>query len=101
MKIQDIIKTVRDNMEDKSFSEVLREARDTLGIVQYKASEHLGMTVSRLKTLEIGFFRVVPSETELTSICTLYELPIDKMRAKAKEHVDGLARQKKVNMSDG
>jgi len=101
-KIEQIITELKDEMGEMSFSEILREARDRIGLVQYRAAEHLGMTMARLKNLEIGYFRVMPSAEEMEAICSFYELPRDDMYDKAKSYCNEHATAKKIRtLKDG
>lgn len=101
-RLEEIITELKKEMIDMSFAEVLREARDRIGLVQYRAAEHLGMTMARLKNLEIGYFRAMPSAEEMRNICDFYNLSYALMEEKAKKHCDERAIAKKVRtLKDG
>lgn len=85
-----------------TFSEALREARDRVGLMQYRVAEHLKMSLGRLKNLETGYFRVMPSASEIRDICEFYQLPREEMIRKAELHVARRERDKKIRtINDG
>jgi len=101
-RLDRIITELKDEMDDLSFSEIIRQARDRIGLVQYRAAEHLHIPLARLKNLEIGYFRVMPSEEEIRNLCEFYNLPTEKMKEKAAEHVENNALSRKIRtMKDG
>lgn len=70
-----------------SFSEIIRETRDKLGLKQYVAAEHLKIPMARLKNLETGYFRDMPKANEVKELSDLYKVPFDLLTAKAEKHV--------------
>lgn len=100
-KLQQIITDLRKELDDLTFSETIREARDRIGLMQYRTAEHLHMTLGRLKNLETGYFRVMPSASEIRNICEFFELPHDKMIKKAETHIAERRREKKIRTIHG
>jgi len=101
-RIEEIITELKAELKDMDFSEVIRTARDRIGLVQYRAAEHLNMPIARLKNLEIGYFRVKPSTEELRNICDFYNLPFALMDEKATKHCEQNALSKKIRtLKDG
>jgi len=88
MKIlDDEINEIKKNIENLSFSEILRQSRDKIGLIQYRTAQFLGFGINRLKNLETGHFRAMPGWEEIESICKFFELPKDIMTRKAEEHI--------------
>ena len=100
-KFEDIITQLKDELDTMIFSETIREARDRIGLMQYRTAEHLKISLSRLKNLETGYFRVMPSATEIRDICEFYELPTELMIQKAEQHIAERAREKKIRTIHG
>lgn len=100
-KLHQIITDLRDELDEMTFSETIREARDRIGLVQYRTAEHLRMSLGRLKNLETGYFRMMPSASEIRDICEFYQIPQDKMIKKAEQHVAERARNKKIRTLHG
>jgi len=100
-KLDEMMEELRDRLPDMSFSQIVREARDSLGLMQYRTAEHLCMGLGRLKNLETGYFRVMPSAAEIRDICEFFGLPQDLMITKAEEHVAARAKDRKVRTSNG
>lgn len=89
MKIlNDELSQIRKNIDNLSFSEILRESRDRTGLIQYRLARFLDIGINRLKNLETGHFRAMPTWVEIESICKFFDLPRDIIHKKAKEHVE-------------
>lgn len=86
-KFDEIITEIKADMDNMTFGDVIREARERMGIRQYKAAEFMNLTMGRLKRLETNFFRSMPQADELRNVCEFYELPLQEMIKKAEEHV--------------
>ena len=95
-KFDQIINELKLEMHNMTFSETIREARDRLGLIQYRAAQHMKMPKARLKNLETGYFRDMLSSSEIWDICDFYDLPKDKMTRKAQQHIEKRTRDKKI-----
>lgn len=94
--LEDAINPLMGDVKEKYFGEVIRDARDALGMKLYRAAEFVGITPARLKNLETNYFRVMPSEGELIALSKLYDLSYNTLYSKAKERVEYHGRAKKV-----
>lgn len=94
--LEDAINPLMGDVKEKIFGDVIRDARDALGMKLYRAAEFVGITPARLKNLETGYFRLMPSEGELIALSKLYDLSYNTLYAKAKERVEHHGRAKKV-----
>lgn len=83
--LEHAISGVQRNQEDEEFGKLLILARDALGIKPERAARFAGMSYSRLKYLEKGDFRNMPTETELAGLSLLYNLNMFNLRIKAEE----------------
>jgi len=103
MKIlDDEMKQFREKVPELAFHEIMRQARDTLGLMQYRAAEFLNLRIYRLKNLESGIFRQPLPVQEFDRICEFYELPRDVMRDKMDEHLKRYEKSNKVRvLADG
>ena len=81
--IQEVVK----QCENASFSELIRTAREALGIKQCRAAEFIGVSQQRLGNLETGYYRDLPSPNELKGLSQVYNLNFDLLAEKAKQHV--------------
>ena len=95
-RFEQILNELKLEMHDMTFSETVREARDRLGLLQYRAAQHMKMPMPRLKNLETGYFRDMPTTAEINEICDFYELPRDKMVRKAQQHILKHVKRKKI-----
>lgn len=86
-KLTDLVEEISQDITSMTFSEVLRNARDKVGLRQYKVAEHICMTPSRLKNLEAGYFRGVPQADEIRGLCSFYGLDYEKMLEKAEQQI--------------
>lgn len=96
-----ILKEIRSEMDSMTFSQLIRETRDRLGLMQYRCAEFMNMHLNRLKNLETGYFRNMPSAMEIESLSRFYEIPLDILKAKAEKHVEERKRKKKIRVLDG
>lgn len=98
--LQEAIAPVYASLERFEFGEMLRVSREAIGLKQFKASEFLGIAPARLKNLETGYFRSMPSEAELQAIARLYDIQYGIVHEKAAAHVADHTKAKKVRMID-
>lgn len=96
--LKEAIQPAYENLESKDFSEMIRELRNAIGLKLYKAAEFIGIAPSRLKNLETGYFRMMPTEIELSIISQLYNIEVEIVRSKAQEYVEQRSRAKKVRL---
>jgi transcriptional regulator with XRE-family HTH domain len=92
--IEEALEPIVSKLDELSLPDFLREAREAVGLKQYRAAEFIGIYTSRLKNLETGYFRLMPTVDELKGISTLYDVPLETLYEKAKEHVLGRKRKK-------
>lgn len=83
-------------IEELSFADFLKEARDAVGLKQYRAAEFVGICSGRLKNLETGYFRDMPTVDELNALAALYDVDVGILYEKAKEHVQKRRKERKV-----
>lgn len=99
---ENIMDMVKEKFGDDSFSDLIREARDHIGLKQYRAAEHCGFSLARLRDLETGFFRKMPQEKEIRQFVKLYDLSFEELYIKAKAHVERKKRDRRVRtIKDG
>lgn len=91
-------KHVYSKMEEMTFNEIVRSSRFTIGLKQLKAAEFSGINVNRLKNLETGYFREMPSKEEILAISFLYGIPAEMLNIKALEHVIRRQKIKKIDI---
>lgn len=96
--LEEAIQPVYENLEKKDFASLIRELRDAIGLKLYKAAEFIGVASARLKNLETGYFRMMPTEAELRAIALLYGLKESIIKTKAQEHVKQRERARKVRV---
>ncbi len=94
--LEEALKKTNKTIDKKDFSRILRDSRDAIGLKLYRAAEFMGVAPSRLKNLETGYFRVMPTEAEIEAISDLYEIPIQVVQQKAKSHVVSREKVKKI-----
>lgn len=97
--LEEAMKPVYKAVDKLDFAELIRSAREAVGLKGYKAAEFMGISPARLKNLETGYFRVMPTEAELNAIAQLYDLKLSTIKVKAKEHVNERERAKKVKLN--
>ena len=83
-------------VEHLSFADFLKEAREAIGLKQYRAAEFAGICSGRLKNLETGYFRDMPTVDELNALAALYDVQVGILYEKAKEHVQQRRKERKV-----
>jgi transcriptional regulator with XRE-family HTH domain len=98
--LEEAIKPVYEELDKFEFGEMLRVAREAVGLKLYRVSEFLGISPARLKNLETGYFRTMPVEAEIEAIAKLYDIKYSVVKQKAQDHVDEHTRAKKVRMDD-
>lgn len=86
-KLIELVEEIPQVVEEMTFSEVLRNARDKVGLLQYRVAEHLRMNIGRLKNLETGYFRGMPQSDEIRNICEFYGLDVSDMIEKAEKQL--------------
>jgi len=96
--LERLLKDVHDKMEYLTFSSLIRQCRDAVGIKQYRTAEFLGITHSRLKNLETGYFRNMPEYSELAAFSILFAIDVDILEKKAENHVIQRFKQKKTRV---
>lgn len=84
---EEALEEIKEIMEDLDFSQIVRECREAIGLKQYRTAEFVGVSQTRLKNLETGYFRDMPMQGELLGFARLYDLPINLLEKKAEEHV--------------
>ena len=92
---EDALQPVRAGQRKEDFDALLRNCREALGVKQYRAAEFIGITHGRLKNLESGYFRDMPSNSELIALSRLYDLNINLLQLKAREHCEERCRRRK------
>ena len=98
--LEESMKGIYSKVDHKPFPELLRDLRDALGLKLYKAAEFIGIAPARLKNLETGYFRIMPSDIELNAISQLYDLKISTLKTKAQNHVKNRELAKKVQLNE-
>lgn len=96
--LEGLLNDVHEKMEFLTFSILIRQCRDALGIKQYRASEFMGISHQRLKNLETGYFRKMPQYQELGAISILFDIEVDILEQKAEDHVLKRAKEKKTRL---
>lgn len=87
---------IRAHEKEVDFATLIRDSRDAIGLKQYRAAEFIGISCGRLKNLETGYFRDMPSPDEITSIARLYDLKPNLLEEKAKTHCEERSVRKKI-----
>jgi transcriptional regulator with XRE-family HTH domain len=96
--LENELRDVYEDIEQLKFSELLLRCRDKLGLKQYRAGEFAKMSQQRLKNLETGYFRDMPTQDEIKCLASLYDLPYASLVVKAQEHVHEMARNRKIRI---
>lgn len=96
LMLEESLENVKQRTDELFFADLIREARDALGLKQYRAAEFLGICNARLKNLETGYFRDMPTVDEINAFAALYDLPTSLLYDKAKEHVQRRKKDRKV-----
>lgn len=84
--LEEALLPVKDSLDELDFAQVIRECRTAIGLKQYRAAEFVGVAGSRLKNLETGYFRDMPSHAEIQAFARLYDLNPNVLEKKAEEH---------------
>lgn len=92
------LEPVYNQLDALEFSNLLLACRLALGIKQYKAAEIAGCSKDRLKNLETGYFREMPSMVELQALGALFDIKFSILEQKAKVHVESRIRHRKVRV---
>ena len=93
-----VLEKVHKKIDALSFCDLIRKSRDALGIKQYRAAEFVGVSQQRIKNLETGFFRGMPSTPELHALGVLYDIKFSILKKKAVQHVHECVRDRKVRV---
>lgn len=100
--LEKCLEEVHSQIDELSFSELIRQCRDVLGIKQYRAGEFMGINHQRLNNLETGYFRNVPTQDELNGIGNLFDLEVSMLESKAQKHMKERELKKKITtLHDG
>lgn len=83
---EDALRPVKEALEELDFAQIIRECRTAIGIKQYRAAEFVGVAGGRLKNLETGYFRDMPTSQEIHAFARLYDLSPNLLEKKAEEH---------------
>lgn len=94
---QAIQKAVDENI-DSTFSKLVLACRDALGMKQYRCGEFLGVVQQRIGLLEQGFFRDMPSDSELERLHLLFGIDENILEEKAHQHVKEMILRRKVRV---
>ena len=96
--LEDAIQPIYEDLEKMDFASLIREARDAIGLKLYRAAEFIGIAPARLKNLETGYFRVMPTDVEIAAIAQLYDIKVSVVKRKAQEHVKQREKVKKIRI---
>lgn len=97
--LEEAIQPIYENLDTKDFSALIRQARNALGLKLYKVAEFIGIASARLKNLETGYFRIMPTDVELKVLAKLYDIDVNIIKEKAQEHVHKRALVKQVRFN--
>ncbi|NGX36896.1 MAG: hypothetical protein K1000chlam2_00041 [Chlamydiae bacterium] len=86
--LEEAIEPLRKQMNECDFPTIIRDARESIGLKQYRAAEFIGVTCNRLKNLESGYFRDVPALSVLAAIARLYDFNPNLLEEKAVKFCD-------------
>ena len=84
--LEEALLPVKEDMDEMDFAQIIRECRTAIGLKQYRAAEYIGVNGGRLKNLETGYFRDMPSHGEIQAFARLYDLNPNVLEQKAEEH---------------
>lgn len=93
-----ILDQAKHDTKKESFSGIIRECRDRIGIKQYRMAEFLGITLNRLRNLESGYYRAMPKDEEIKAFADILEFDYEILRERAQEHVEKRRRDRKVRV---
>ena len=94
--LMEALRQVHLRIKTLSFSELLVQCRDAMGVKIYRAAEFCKMHPRRFKNLEAGFFRDLPEAQELKALSELYQLPFEVLEIKAMVHCEERREARKV-----
>ena len=97
----DLFQKLHDATQQLEFSAMLRVYREHLGLMQYRAAEHMGMTLNRLRNLETGAFRDMPKDHEIDAIAKVYGIDKKYLEHKAVDQVQKAKNKTKVRILNG
>lgn len=93
--LEDAIDPVKKMMNHCDFPSLIKELREAIGLKQYRAAEFIGVTHNRLKNLESGHFREMPSTFEIAAISRLYDVEEKELVTKAESFCDQRSSRRK------
>lgn len=76
------------------FCQLIRRAREAIGLMQKKAASFIGISNRRLCHLESGKFVRLPERREIVGIARLYGLDYLQLEYKVKQHCDNMSLRK-------
>ena len=77
---------IKAEMETIMFADFLRRSREVLRMKQYSLAEIVGISSARLKHLETGHFRKMPTTYEIKALADTFGVSFDVLKQKALEH---------------
>ena len=83
LTLEEAIEPVKKMVNDCEFPTLIKELREAIGLKQYRAAEFIGVTHNRLKNLESGHFREMPTLQELSALSRLYDINQNTLETKA------------------
>lgn len=96
--LEEALLPVMKTLDQKDFATLLHDVRNAIGLKRYRAAEFIGVAPARLKNLETGYFRVMPSDAELLALARLYSLEFNILHQKAELYVKAREKTKKVRV---
>ena len=96
--LEDALGPIHEKQEEADFATLIRDSRDAIGMKQYRAAEFIGIPCGRLKNLETGYFRDMPTQDEIMAISRLYDLKPNMLESKAKSHCEERSVRKKIRV---
>lgn len=94
--LEDALGPIQERQTDIDFACLIRDSRDAIGMKQYRAAEFIGISCGRLKNLETGYFRDMPTPDEISALARLYDLKPNVLEKKAKSHCEERSVRKKI-----
>ncbi len=92
------LEKVHKEIDTLSFSDLIRRSRDAVGMMQYRAGEFAGVSQGTIKNLETGYFRQMPTRSQLLALGALWGIEFSVLEKKAKEHVAARVLARKVRV---
>ncbi len=96
--LEKALKEAHKQIAELNFSDLIRKSRDILGLKQYRAAEFAGISQQRIKNLETGYFRDMPTHPELQALGALFDIKYSVLEEKAHEHVQERILDRKVRV---